>query len=317
MRQVMITILFTLLFVSGCAKESKSNLQNVGMIFTDEISEGPLELKAYEGLLNIKEQFDAKVFYEEHVNSKHEVIAAVDRFVRKGANLIIGHSNNYGRTFVEISHEFPNVHFVYLGGGYFNENVTSMNINTHAMSFFAGMIASKMSVNQQVGIIAAYEWQPEIEGFYEGVKYQDPNVNVHINIVNDWNKQVTALNKYEELKQKAVDVIYPVGDTYSGDLIKAAKKDGIYTIGYLVDQSNLDEENVLTSTIQHIDKLYTYAADRFNEQLLEGGLLTFDFQDGFISLGKFSEKIPKDFQSLMLQLIVHYKETSLLPSEKK
>ena len=82
-------------------------------------------------------------------------------------------------------------------GGYFDENITSLNFNSHAMGFFGGLVAIRMTKTNQVGIIAAYEWQAEIEGYYEGVKYQDPTTRVHVNFVNDWNNKDAALSVYE------------------------------------------------------------------------------------------------------------------------
>lgn len=310
-----IIFLFITLLLTACSKESQDHIRNVGMIFTNDISDQPWDLKGYEGLQNIGEQYGVDIFYEENVTNQHEIIDVVDDFARKGTNLIFGHGHIYGRTFVEIADEFPGVHFVYLGGGYFDENVTSLNINAHAMSFFAGMIASKMSQTNQVGIIASYEWQPEIEGFYEGVKYENSAVNVNIDILNERHTQEQAIHIYDKIKQKEVDVIYPVIDAYSKDLIERAQEDDIYSIGYLVDAQDIGGDMVLTSTIQHIDQLYEHAAKRFNEDGLEGGLLTFDFQDDVISLGPFNEDIPKDYQSLIQQLIVNYKDMKQLPVE--
>lgn len=311
-----IIIILIILFITACSKETQNNIQNVGMIFNNEISDHPWDIKGYEGLQNIGKQYGVDVFYKENITSKHEIIGAVDELVRQGTNLIFGHGHTYGRAFLEISDKFPDVHFVYLDGGYFNESVTSLNINAHAMSFFAGMVAGKMSQTEQVGIIANYEWQPEIEGFYEGVKYINAKVNVNIDIVNDWNEQQRAITMYDEIKLKDIDVIYPIGDMYSKELIERAQEDDIYSIGYLVDASESDGKTVLTSTIQHIDKIYEHVAEEFNTGVLEGGLLTFDFQDNFITLGPFNGDIPKDFQNVIQQLILDYKTTKHLPSEQ-
>src|SRR5690625_7972057 len=77
------------------------------MIFTNDISDQPWDLKGYEGLQNIGEQYGVDIFYEENVTNQHEIIDVVDDFARKGTNLIFGHGHIYGRTFVEIADEFP------------------------------------------------------------------------------------------------------------------------------------------------------------------------------------------------------------------
>uniref|UniRef100_UPI00301B5D9C BMP family ABC transporter substrate-binding protein n=1 Tax=Oceanobacillus massiliensis TaxID=1465765 RepID=UPI00301B5D9C len=142
-------------------------------------------------------------------------------------NLVYGHSSIYGSYFTEVAELYPDVHFVYFNGGSYADNVTSLNFNSHAMGFLGGMVAGKMTTSDLAGIIATYNWQPEIEGFYEGVKYQNPDAEILINYVNDWKDTETALQIYEEMKQKGVDIFYPIGDAYSNEVIQMAEEDGL------------------------------------------------------------------------------------------
>lgn len=285
------------------------------MLLEGTIKDHPWDQKGYKGLLEIGETYDVTVDYEENVNTKQAVLETVDKFTKDGANLIFGHSNIYGQYFVDIAEDYPDVHFVYFNGGYFAENVTSLNFNTHAMGFFAGLVAGKMTETNEVGILAAYEWQQEIEGFYEGVKYQNPATEVHISFMNNWNGKELALDIYEEMKSKDVDIFYPAGASFGLDIIKQSSKDGIYSIGYLTDHSSYNESTILTSTLQHVDQLYAYAAEAFNEESLKGEVLSFDFHDEVISLGEFSSDVPQAFQMEILKLVETYKETKLLPHE--
>ncbi|XKF64972.1 BMP family ABC transporter substrate-binding protein [Virgibacillus necropolis] len=304
------------LIITGCNNYvGTGQIQNVGMLVEGSIDDQAWGQKGYKGLQEIEKKFDVNVFYKEGIKTQQEVTEAVDEFVNNGVNLIFGHSSIYGKYFINISKSFPDVQFVYFNGGYHAENVTSLNFNSHAMGFFGGMVAGKMSDTNHIGIIAAYEWQPEIEGFYEGVMYENPEAQVHIDYVKDWSDQDTALKMYERMEDQDVDVFYPTGDSYSGNVIKRARKDGLYAIGYVSDQSYIDKETVLTSTVQHVDKLYTLAAEKFNEDELEGDILVFDFQDDVISLGEFSPVVPEDYQEKIEDIIKEYKKTALLPNE--
>lgn len=305
-----------LFLLSGCNDYlEKGQIQNVGMLVENSIDGNAWGEKGYDGLQSIEKKFDVNVYYKEGIKTQQEVTDAVDEFVSNGVNLIFGHSNSYGKYFLNISKSYPDVQFVYFNGGYHAENVTSLNFNSHAMGFFGGMVAAKMTETNQVGVIAAYEWQPEIEGFYEGVKYQNPDVDVHIDYVKDWDDKDTALNMYENMKKQNVDVFYPTGNSYSIEVIKMASKEGLYAIGYVNDQSYIDKEAVLTSTVQHVDELYSLAAEKFNENELEGDILVFDFPDDVVSLGKFSPLVPEDYQEKIKDVIKEYKKTALLPNE--
>lgn len=309
-------VLSVFLLITGCSENAETGkIQNVGMLVEGSVDDQVWGKKGYDGLQNIEEKFNVNVYYKEGIKTQQEVTDAVEAFVNNGVNLIFGHSNSYGKYFLEISNSYPNVHFVYFNGGYYADNVTSLNFNSHAMGFFGGMVAGKMTRTNEVGVIAAYEWQPEIEGFYEGVKYQNPEANVHIDYVQDWSDKDKALEMYEKMKEQNADVFYPTGDSFSIEIIEQAEKDGLYAIGYVRDQSYLAEETVLTSTVQHVDKLYMLAAKKFNKNELEGDILVFDFQDGVISLGEFSPLVPEDFQEKIEDTIKEYKDTLLLPNE--
>ncbi|WP_430791476.1 BMP family ABC transporter substrate-binding protein [Virgibacillus flavescens] len=309
-------VLSVFILLTGCSENKETGkIQNVGMLVEDSIDDKVWGKKGYDGLQAIGKKYDVNVFYKEGIKNYQQVSDAVQELVDNGVNLIFGHSNSYGKFFVNLSESYPNVQFVYFNGGYHAENVTSLNFNSHAMGFFGGMVAGKMTETNQVGVVAAYEWQPEIEGFYEGVKYQNPEATVHIDYVKDWTDKETALKMYERMKDTGVDVFYPTGDSYSIEVIEQAKKDGLYAIGYVRDQSYIAEETVLTSTVQHVDELYLLAAKKFNKGELKGDILVYDFQDDVITLGEFSPMVPDDFREKLEDTIKEYKDTLLLPNE--
>ncbi|WP_342742156.1 BMP family ABC transporter substrate-binding protein [Virgibacillus siamensis] len=299
----------------GCTSNG-GDLQKVGMLVENSVHDNAWSKQGYKGLLNINKEFDVEVFYKENIKTKQQVIEAVDELAKDGVNLIFGHSNTYGKYFVELAPSYPEIHFVYFNGGQFGEDVTSLNFNSHAMGFFAGMVAGKMTETGHVGVIGAFEWQPEIEGFYEGVKYQNPEVDVTIQYVNSWNDPKAAMKHYQKMRKNGADVFYPTGDLFSVKVLKKVSSDGLYGIGYVTDQSYIDNRAILTSTVQHVSKLYVRSAEKFNEGKLRGGVLTYDFQDEVISLSKFSPVVPEDFQEKMNDEIEQYKESALLPNER-
>lgn len=71
----------------------------------------------------------------------------------------------------------------------------------------------------------------------------------------------------------------------------------------------------MTSTVQHVDKLYEVVAEQFNNSELKSGNLSFDFDEGVISLGKFSPLIEEEFKTEILSYIEQYKETGKVPNQ--
>ncbi|MFS0671990.1 BMP family ABC transporter substrate-binding protein [Ornithinibacillus sp. 179-J 7C1 HS] len=313
---IIILMIVGLVFANGCEfGKSPGNLYKAAIIMEGEMKGKPWNEKGYDGLKQIEETFGVEIEVVENVNTEKDISEAVSDLVKDGTNLIFGHSSNYGEEFYNLSKNYTDIHFVYFNGNYYSDNLTSMNFNSHAMGFFAGMIASKTSETNEVGIIAAYQWQPEIEGFYEGVKYQNPNTNVRMEFIYDWNDSEVAIQAYEKMKDYNVDVIYPAGDAFSEDIIKRASEDNIYAIGFVSDQIKIEPKTVLTSTVQHVERLYVLAAEKFNEGSLKGEIMSFDFTGDYITMGEYSEEVSNRFQETLNQYIEKYKETGLLPNQ--
>ena len=307
--------ILVIVILPGCSYFQGNELNNIGMLFDSTIEDNSWNEKGYEALLEMEKQFKTDVFYKENVRSEQEVKTAVADFVKEGVNLVIGHGNSYGNHFVDLTKTYPEVHFIYTNGEIYDSGITSINMNVHALGFFAGMVAGEMTKSDQIGVIAAYSWQPELEGLYEGAKYQNPNSNLMIDFLTDWDDVEQALAVYEKSKTNGADIIIPIGHAYSKAVIEAAADDGIHSIGYIQDQHEIAPDYVLTSMIQHIDHLYIKAATDFNNGDLVGGIRSYDIHEDYIKLGEFNEKIPEYFRTYIQEEIENYKETNLLPYE--
>ncbi|MGM0921857.1 MAG: BMP family ABC transporter substrate-binding protein [Bacillota bacterium] len=311
------SILFAIcfFFLTGCGQPRQNELEKVGLLVPDTISDQVWGTKGYKGLLKIQSSYGIEVFYKEGMNNQEVVREAVKEFSGKGVNLIFGHGSEYEAFFAELNEEYDDIHFVFFNGEAKGDNMTSLNFDSNAMGFFGGMIAGEMTKTNKVGILAAYEWQPEIDGFYEGANYQNPDVQVEIQYVQSWDDVKSALNYTDEMLAEGIDVVYPAGDGYNVPVIERIKEKGQYAIGFVSDQSDLGKTTVLTSTIQHVDRLYELVAEKYLNGELESGNLYFDFQDDVIELGKYSPNVDKAFQNKIQEHIEIYRQTDKLPNQ--
>ncbi|MEW8970263.1 MAG: BMP family ABC transporter substrate-binding protein [Mesobacillus sp.] len=309
-------ILLSLLLLGGCGQPlSTGKVEKVGLLVPETINDQVWGTKGYRGLLQIQSSLGVDVFFKEGMNSQKVVEDAVREFDRQGVNLIYGHGNEYAAYFNKISSEYPDIHFISFNGDAREGNTTSLNFKAYAMGFFGGMVASYMSETGRVGIIAAYEWQPEVEGFYDGAMFENKDMKVDIRLVGHWDDEKKALDVLDDVLAEGADVIYPAGDGYNVPVIERVKDRGLYVIGYISDQSDFGESTVLTSTVQHVDDLYELTAEKYNNGELKSGNLSFDFQDGVISLGKFSPQVDSNFRERIGTYINTYKETGKLPNQ--
>ncbi|WP_216828320.1 BMP family ABC transporter substrate-binding protein [Alkalihalobacterium elongatum] len=318
MRKVSFCLFLILaLVLSGCTSNpSSSNLNKVGLLLEDTIDDKGWNFKGYQGLLKIQSDLNVDVYFKEEIDTLQKVKSAVSEFHENDVNLIFGHGRVFAEYFNEVSTQYPDIHFVSFNGKVNGKNVTSLHFNSHAMGFFAGMVAAKMSDSNNIGIIAAFSWQPEIEGFIKGAEYHNSDINVTIEFVKDWADVERALQILENMNKDGVDVYYPAGDGFHIPIIEEIKKNGHFAIGFVSDQSDLGDSTVLTSTVQHVDNLYQVVAQRYNSGQLESGNLYYDFGDGVITLGEFSSIVPEEFQAEVLAAIDNYINTGKLPTEE-
>ncbi|MCM3725660.1 BMP family ABC transporter substrate-binding protein [Neobacillus cucumis] len=307
-------ILLCLLLLAACGEPKASGkLYKVGLLVPETINDQVWGTKGFNGMLKIQSKFHVEVFYKEGMTSQAVVEQAVKEFDQKGVNLIFGHGSEYAEFFNNISKQYPNIHFVSFNGDAKNKNTTSLTFKSHAMGFFGGMVAAHMSHTNKVGVLAAYEWQPEIEGFYQGALAENKDTKVSIEYVENWDDKQKAIQLADQMLKNGVDVVYPAGNGFNVPVIEQVKEHGLYVIGYVSEQSDLGESTVLTSTIQQVNKLYVKVAEQYSNGNLHSGNLSYDFQDNVISLGKFSPLVSKEFIGQLNRQIDHYKKTGELP----
>ena len=306
-----------LIGLNGCSVGNNAEIEKVGLLVPETVNDGVWGTKGYKGLLKIQSDYNADVFYKEGMRNDTSIKQAIDEYDEKDITLIFGHGSEYAEVFNNVSGEYPNIQFVSFNGNATEKNTTSLQFKGYAMGFFGGMTAAYHSKTNKVGVIAAFSWQPEVQGFIDGAKYQNSETEMVVEYTNHWDDQATALKELDNLINQDVDVVYPAGDGYNVAVIEKLKENGLYAIGYVSDQSDLGESTVLTSTVQHADKVYGIVAERFANDELESGNLEFDFEDGVISLGKFSSVIPKDFQAELKKQVQHYIDTGKLPNGKE
>lgn len=316
MKRYGVILLCLVLLVVGCMNPSANGkLKKVGLLVPETVNDQVWGTKGYKGMLKIQSRFNVDVFYKEGMNSQMVVERAVKEFDQKGVNLIFGHGNEYAEYFNQLSSKYPDIHFVSFNGDAKKKNTTSLNFNAYAMGFFGGMVAGHMTKTNHVGVIAAYEWQPEVEGFYEGAMFQNDKVDVDIQYVGHWDDDEKALLILDDMLKNQVDVYYPAGDGYNVPLIEKIKENDKFAIGFVSDQSDLGESTVLTSTIQHVDKLYEIVAEQYQLGNLKSGNVHYDFQEGVITLGKFSPLVDSKFQEELKSYINRYIEKGKMPNE--
>ncbi|MDQ0351767.1 transcriptional activator of comK gene [Alkalibacillus filiformis] len=306
-------IMITPMILSSCGYFNSGQLNNVGLLLEGTIHDETWGRGAYLGSLNIKEEQNVSALLRENIDTHREAEEAVQDFASQGVNLVFGHGENFGRMFEQMNEYHPDIQFIYFNGQIFDRNITSVNFDGYHMGFFSGMLAAEMTETNQIGVIAAYHHQDEVQGFYEGIQAVDSSINTIINSVNSWHDQQRAMMMFDQLLDQGIDVIYPAGDGFNVPVIRAAEQHGIYAIGYIHDQYDVAPETVITSTVQEVEGLYSEIAQMYNEGTLPSGIMNISFDQEYIYLGEYGDDVPIHLAAHIDEMIEQYIDTGRLP----
>ncbi|GAE35427.1 positive regulator of comK [Halalkalibacter akibai JCM 9157] len=138
--QRLLLLCLPILILIGCANASLNSASRVGLLIEDTIDDQGWNSKGYQGLLNIHSNLNVEVTFKEDMNTEPKVKKAIEEFVDDDVKLIFGHGHFYAELFTEIAPVYPDVHFVCFNGEVAGENVTSLQFESYAMGYFAGMM---------------------------------------------------------------------------------------------------------------------------------------------------------------------------------
>ena len=309
--------IFFFVFIIGCSKAATQiHFESAGLLVTETINDQVWGTKGYKGMLRVQSELGIDVFYKEGISSKEKAERAIKELSKKKTQLIFGHGNEYSDYFNQLANKYPDIHFVSFNGDATFPNTTSLSFEGRAMGFFGGMTAAYMSANNKIGVLADFDWQPEVIGFLEGATFQNPETEVLVEYTGHLADSKEALVMLDKMLLLGIDVVYPAGEGFAIPVIEKLKEKGLFAIGHASEQSDLGHSTVLTSTVRHVDKLYELIAKKYSQGELTPGKLHVDFQEGVISMGEFSPLVDKEFQMLIKKGIDDYIEIGKLPSEK-
>ncbi|TDM12501.1 BMP family ABC transporter substrate-binding protein [Macrococcus lamae] len=298
-------------------KPEKKELTSVGFLFPDSMYDQTWGTEGYKGMLDIVQTYDTAFFFEENINTRSKIENSIKEMSARNVNILFGQGIEYSKVFNDMASHYPDINFVVFNGKSTEKNVTAVNIDGYSMGFFSGMIASHQSDNNCIGVIGAFDTQPDIRGFIDGAQYQNSDIKIVANYINtfSYDNRGEALAKQMIDKDK-VDVILPAADGVNADIMTLLKERDISTIGYIVDQSNYGP-HVLTSLQLNLSEAYLEMAERYTNNQLKGGTYYFGVKEDMVQLGNMSYRVDKDYKEQILEALKKYKKELMLPNGKK
>ncbi len=185
----------------------------------------------------------------EEVASK--IRPVVERYIKRGYNIINGSAFGYSDTFVELAAEYPNVAFINAAGTTNNgKNLESYYARTYESQYLCGMVAGAMTKTNKLGFVAAIPlgitvWN--VNAWALGAQAVNPDVTVYVTFTNAWYDPVKERATAQSFVELGVDVLGQHQDTPATQLV--AQENGLLSTGYHRDMREYAPDATMCSSV--------------------------------------------------------------------
>lgn len=181
--------------------------------------------------------------------------AAIDLFVKRGFNIIVGTTYGYSEPIAEAAKAYPDVAFLNASGTTNGANLESFYARTYQAWYLAGIAAGSVTESKKLGMVAGFpvgvvNW--DANAFILGARSVDPSIETVVVYTNSWWDPVKEGQVAEAILDQNADVI--ATDLSSTAPLAAAERRGASSVGYQLDMSHAAPEGILTSVVFHWDR---------------------------------------------------------------
>ncbi len=219
------------------------------MIIFSQKNDGGWSQALDEARQKIETELGIKIPVVENVPENATAIKpAVELFIDRGANIILGSAFGYSDTFKELAEKYKDVVFLNPAGTTNGENLMSYYGRTYESQYLCGMAAGAASKSGKLGFVAAnpfglVNWT--VNAYAMGARQMNPDATVTVVFTGAWNDPVKERAAAEALVEQGIDVIGQHVDTPTPQIV--AKEKGIYGTGHHRDLSEFSSATQCSS----------------------------------------------------------------------
>ncbi|MDO6443122.1 MULTISPECIES: BMP family ABC transporter substrate-binding protein [unclassified Marinobacter] len=223
----------------------------VAMIYISPTNDGGWTQAFDEARLRLEEELGIKIQYVESVpESASAIRPAVERFIKRGTNIVIGTAFGYSDTFKSLSEDYPDVAFLNGSGTTNGPNLLSFYGRTYESQYLCGMAAGAASETGKLGFVAANPFGPvnwTINAYAMGAREMNPDATVSVVYTGAWNDPTKERSATKALIDQGADVIGQHVDTPTPQLV--AQENGVLGTGHHRDFREFAPEATICSSV--------------------------------------------------------------------
>lgn len=277
MKKIVVLLVCFLLF-AACKKENTvEHKKRVGVVFSvGGLGDHSFNDSTNEGIKAVEAQGVTVKRVEPANPSEDEMY--LREFAENDFDVVVGIGFLMEDSLKKVAMEYPEQKFMGIDMNLDLPNVRSLIFHEKQGSFLVGALAAMVSEGRPVGFVGAAQ-SPMInamgEGFAEGARYVDPQIEVVSSYTPGPNPFNDPARGYEiatsMIETQGVEVIYHAAGGTGLGVFQASKEKGAYAIGVDTDQDGFEPGTVITSMIKSLDRV----AERELNTILSG-----DFEAG-------------------------------------
>lgn len=219
------------------------------MIIFSQTNDGGWSQAHDEARQKVEAALGLRIPYVENIPETATAIKpAVELFIDRGHNVILGTGFGYSDSFRELAEAHPDIVFLNASGTTNAPNLTSYYGRTYESQYLCGMAAGAISRTGRLGFVAAnpfgvVNWT--VNAYALGARRMNPDATVTVIFTGAWNDPVKERAAAEALTEQGIDVIGQHVDTPTPQIV--AEEKGIYSTGHHRDLSEFSSATQCSS----------------------------------------------------------------------
>ncbi len=267
MKKILITILvFVCIIVAGIffirmnQKETDvtKTQTKVGFILNGKRNDHSWGESHYNGMEISVRELNLDVVYKEEVPEDESCVETIEDLIAQGCKIIICNSFGYGEWELMCAKEYPEIYFFHATGVEQRDNLSTYFGRIYQMRYLSGIVAGMQTETNQIGYVAAFpiaEVNRGMNAFALGVRRVNPDAEVYVKWSNSWTgDEENAKAARELIRDYPIDVLAMHSNSLSP--LRVADENGIWSIGYNIDNSEQFPDTYLTAPVWNWEKFY-------------------------------------------------------------
>ncbi len=300
---ILVIIIIGILLMDGKKTDTEytNQVTKIGVVYNGEIDDKGWGQSHYEGISKCEELLNLKIMYKENVPFDESCKTTMQTMIDSGCKIIICNSFDYGEWIIQVAEDNPDIVFLHATGTEVGDNITTYFGRMYQIRYLCGVVAGLQTETDAIGYVAAYpisEVNRGINAFTLGVQSVNPDATVHVIWSESWTDyDINAKKTQTLIDECGVDVVAMHCDSVAP--LDVAEKNGVWSIGYNMDNSEYYPNSFLTAATWNWEEFYGPQIVEFLQGKYHSGNYWEDYESGLIELAPLTKNVKSGIDKIV------------------